>query len=104
MPKSLVRVRPAGTLAWLVFSRAQPNRWFSPANIADSMHWMVLHRPVEPAALTGKLIPVPNSRINLATSCLTAVLLAQILVNHCDSKNSWNTHEQPSEDTHVQKG
>src|ERR1700679_2846960 len=52
MPKSLVRVRPAGTLPWLVFSREQPNSWFSPASIADSMHWMVLHRPVELAEFT----------------------------------------------------
>jgi hypothetical protein len=27
------------------------NKWFSRRSIAESTHWMVLHRPVEPAAL-----------------------------------------------------
>jgi hypothetical protein len=51
----LLRVRPAGTLPWLGFDRVQPNRWFSRASIVESMHWMVLHRPVELAALTRQV-------------------------------------------------
>src|ERR1700722_17619579 len=54
-PKSLARARPTRTLLWLGLDRAQPNRWFSRGNIAESMHWMVLHRPVEPAAFTGQV-------------------------------------------------
>ena len=44
---------PAGTLPWLGFDRAQPNRWFARASIVESMHWMVLRRPVELARVTG---------------------------------------------------
>src|SRR5271155_4246089 len=60
MHKSLLGVKPAGTLLWLGFSRAQPNGWFSRASIVESMHWMVLHRPVELAALTGHVKFAPN--------------------------------------------
>jgi hypothetical protein len=42
-------------LLWLGFDRVQPNRWFSRASIVESMHWMVLHPPVEPAALIRHL-------------------------------------------------
>jgi hypothetical protein len=31
------------------------NRWFSRGSIVEAMHWMVLHRPVELAALAGHL-------------------------------------------------
>src|ERR1700685_3915416 len=40
---------------WLGLDRVQPNRWFSPASIVESMHWRVLHRPVELAASIGQL-------------------------------------------------
>ena len=30
---------------------------FSPGSIVESTHWMVLHRPVEMARLTGKVPP-----------------------------------------------
>ena len=50
---TLARVRPAGTLPWLGFDRVQTNTWFSRGSIVESMHWMVLHRPVELAALIG---------------------------------------------------
>jgi len=50
-PKSLARVRPAGTLPWLGFDRVQPYRWLRRGSIAESMHWMVLHRRVELAAV-----------------------------------------------------
>jgi len=53
--KSLVEVRPAGTLLWLGFGQVEPNRWFSRASIVESTHWLVLHRPVELAAVTGQL-------------------------------------------------
>ena len=49
--KSPARVGPAGTLPWLGFGRAQPNERLSRGSIVESMHWMVLHRPVEPARL-----------------------------------------------------
>jgi len=39
-------------LSWLGFNRAQRNRWFSRASIVESMHWMVLHRPLELARQT----------------------------------------------------
>src|SRR5271169_6725309 len=55
MPKSLARVRPAGTLLWLGFNRVQSNRWFSRASIVESMHCMVLRRPVELATQTGQV-------------------------------------------------
>ena len=29
----------------------RPNRWFFSGSIVESMRWMVLHRPFEPAAL-----------------------------------------------------
>src|SRR5277367_5171573 len=51
--ESLARNKPAGTLSWLAFDHAQPNRWFSRGSIVEPMHWMVLHRPVELAAHTG---------------------------------------------------
>jgi hypothetical protein len=54
-PKSIARVRPAGTLPWLGSGRAQPIRWQSRGSIAESMHWIVLHRPVELARVTGHL-------------------------------------------------
>src|SRR4029453_17069609 len=53
--KSLARVRSAGTLPWLGFDRAQPNRSLLPGSIVDSTHWMVLRRPSEPARITGHL-------------------------------------------------
>src|SRR5271154_6183184 len=37
-------------LLWLGFDRAHPNRWFSRTSIVESMHWMVLHRPVDQTA------------------------------------------------------
>src|SRR5277367_2361286 len=40
-------------LLWLGFDRAHPNRWFSRASLVESMHWMVLHRPVELVRLIG---------------------------------------------------
>src|SRR5271155_5993468 len=55
MPNSPARIRPAGTLLWLGFDRVQPNRWFSRASIVESMHCMVLRRPVKLAALTGEV-------------------------------------------------
>src|SRR5580658_6141419 len=61
MPESLVRVRPAGTLSWLGFSRAQPNRWFSRTSIVESAHWMMLHRPRELAAQTGQVQKSPST-------------------------------------------
>jgi hypothetical protein len=54
-PKSLVRVKSAGTLPWLGFDRVQSNGSFSRGSIVESMYWMVLHRPVELAALIGTL-------------------------------------------------
>ena len=48
--KSLARFRPVGKLPWLAFGRVQPHTRFSRGSIAESMHWMVLHRPVELAA------------------------------------------------------
>ncbi len=54
-PKPLTRVRPAGTLPWLSFVQAKPNRWFSRASFVESTCWMVLRRPSELAALTGEL-------------------------------------------------
>src|SRR4030095_4624976 len=53
--KSLARVRTAGTLPWLGFDRAQPNRSLLPGSIVDSTHWMVLRRPSEPAAVIGEV-------------------------------------------------
>src|SRR4030095_3739795 len=53
--KSLARVRSAGTLPWLGFDRAQPNRSLLPGSIVDSTHWMVLRRPSEPAPVTRKV-------------------------------------------------
>jgi hypothetical protein len=53
--KSLARHRPTGTLPWVGFDRVQPNRWFSRGSIAESKHWMLLHRPVELAAVTGEV-------------------------------------------------
>src|SRR5271156_3267443 len=55
MPNSPARIRPAGTLLWLGFDRVQPNRWFCRASIVESMHCMVLRRPVKLAALTGEV-------------------------------------------------
>ncbi len=46
-------------MPWLGFGRVQPNGRFSRGCIAESMHWMVLHRPVE---LAGNLKPKrPNA-------------------------------------------
>jgi hypothetical protein len=53
--KSVARVRPAGALLWLGFDRVQPNRWFPRGSIGESMHWMVLHRPVELALIIGSV-------------------------------------------------
>jgi len=44
-----------------VLSRAQPNRWFPRARIVESMHWMVLRRPVELAAFTGQMDFAPRA-------------------------------------------
>ena len=46
-PKSLARVRPGRTLLWLGFDRVHANRWARRASTSESMHWMVLQRPVE---------------------------------------------------------
>jgi hypothetical protein len=54
-PKSLARVRPRGTLPYLGFVQAKPNRWSSRGSIAESAHSMVLHRPVELAVFTGEV-------------------------------------------------
>jgi hypothetical protein len=51
--KSLARVRSAGTLPWLGFDRDSQTDHFSRGSIVESTHWVVLHRPVELAALTG---------------------------------------------------
>ena len=51
MLKSLAGVRADGMLPWLGFDSVQPNRWLSRGSSVESMRWMVLHRPVEPAAL-----------------------------------------------------
>ena len=40
-------IRPAEMLPWLGFDRVQPNRLFSRGSIIESMHGMVLHRPVQ---------------------------------------------------------
>src|SRR5208282_3838000 len=64
---SLARVRPAGTLPWLGFHRVQPNRWFFRASIVESMHWMVLHRPVELARVIGQ---VPRDESKVAGICV----------------------------------
>jgi hypothetical protein len=52
--KSLAKVRSAGTLPWLGFDRVQTDR-FSRGSIVESTPWMVLHRPVELARITGNL-------------------------------------------------
>jgi len=54
-PKSLARVRPAGTLLRLGSDRVQPKSWFFRASIVESTYWMVLHRPVELARLIGQV-------------------------------------------------
>ena len=38
-------------MPWLGFDRVQPNKWLSRGRIVESMHWKVLHRPVELAAV-----------------------------------------------------
>src|ERR1700693_283308 len=53
--KSLARVRSAGTRPWLGFDRVQPNGSLAPGSIVESMYWLVLRRPSEPAALTGQV-------------------------------------------------
>ena len=53
--KSLARVRSIGTLAWLGFERVRPIRALLRGSIVESMHWMVLRRPFEPAGETGKV-------------------------------------------------
>jgi hypothetical protein len=69
--KSFVRVRPAGTLLWLNFGRVEPHRWFSGGSIVESMHWMVLHRPVELARVMGQLkISARQRRTQLGSSAL----------------------------------
>ncbi len=79
MPKSLVRVRPAGTLPWLGFSRAQPNRWFSRASIVESMHWMVLHRPVELAAFTRSWLACSEvSNCAAKRKCVTLAAMRRV--------------------------
>jgi len=55
MLKSLAGVRADGMLPWLGFDSVQPNRWLSRGSSVESMRWMVLHRPVEPASVTGHL-------------------------------------------------
>jgi hypothetical protein len=39
------------------FDGVQLNRRFSRASFVESMHWMVLHRPVELAAASGEVGP-----------------------------------------------
>jgi hypothetical protein len=34
-------------LLWLLVVEVKANTWFSRGSIAESAHWMVLHRPVE---------------------------------------------------------
>ena len=51
--KPIARVRPAGTLSWLGFDRVQSNTRLSCASVVERMHWMVLHRPVELARVSG---------------------------------------------------
>jgi hypothetical protein len=55
-PKSLAKVRPAGTLPWLGLARVQPNRWLSRGSLAESTHWRVLHRPVELARVIVQVV------------------------------------------------
>jgi hypothetical protein len=52
--KSFVRVRSAGTLSWLGFDRKQADH-LCQGSIVESRYWMVLHRPVELAALIRHL-------------------------------------------------
>jgi hypothetical protein len=47
----IVRARSAGMLPWQGFDRVQPNGWFFRGSNVESMHWMVLHRPVDLARL-----------------------------------------------------
>ena len=55
--RELASVSPVGMLPWLRFDRVEPTRWFSLGSIAESMRWMALHRPVEPAAfITSPLL------------------------------------------------
>ena len=53
--KPLAKVRSAGTLPWLGFDRVRPNGWIRPGNMLELTHWMVLHRPFEPAALIRQI-------------------------------------------------
>jgi len=54
--KPLAKVRSAETLTWLGFDRVRPNGMFFRGNFLKSAHWIVLQRPVEPAALIGPFL------------------------------------------------
>ena len=53
--KNACRIRSAGTLSWLGFHQVCQTDRFSRESIVESMRWMVLHRPVEPASVTGEM-------------------------------------------------
>jgi hypothetical protein len=52
-PQRRWRALPKDDLDAELSRRVQPNRWFSRGSIAESMRWVVLHRPVELASLIG---------------------------------------------------
>jgi hypothetical protein len=53
--ESRARAGPAGTPLSLSFDRVRPHGWFFCAHAVESTQWMMLHRPVELAALTGEV-------------------------------------------------
>ena len=53
--KSLPGVRSPGTLPWMGLTDCSQSECFPWGSTDESPNWMVLHRPVEPAAQTGQV-------------------------------------------------
>jgi hypothetical protein len=88
-PKSLVRVKSAGTLPWLGLTEYSPTDRFSRGSIVESMYWMVLHRPVELAELTGHYVQIV---INSASECLAWTTDAGRILREGIARSSTHNH------------
>jgi hypothetical protein len=73
MPKSLVRVRPGGTLPWLGFSRARPNRCFSAQALSNQCTgWRCIDRlswQRFPGTWITSELPVSREQPRSLTTC-----------------------------------